>query len=40
MVGTVVQKEVPISREWVGTMIGNVDAEIRPKAVGKREERK
>ena len=30
----VVQKEVPIHQEWVGTMVGNVDAEIRPKVEG------
>jgi membrane fusion protein, multidrug efflux system len=34
MVETVVQKDVPISQEWVGTMAGNVDAEIRPKVEG------
>jgi membrane fusion protein (multidrug efflux system) len=30
----VVQKDVPIHQEWVGTMVGNVDAEIRPKVEG------
>src|SRR5580692_4466161 len=30
-VSTVVQKNVPISQEWVGTMAGNTDADIRPK---------
>ncbi|HUN61926.1 MAG TPA: efflux RND transporter periplasmic adaptor subunit [Candidatus Sulfotelmatobacter sp.] len=30
----VVQKDVPIYQEWVGTMTGNVDAEIRPKVEG------
>jgi membrane fusion protein (multidrug efflux system) len=30
----VVQKEVPIHQEWVGTMLGNVDADIRPKVDG------
>ncbi len=30
----VVQKRVPIHQEWVGTMSGNVDAEIRPKVEG------
>ncbi len=30
----VVQKDVPIRQEWVGTMVGNVDAEIRPKVEG------
>ncbi|MGB7731054.1 MAG: efflux RND transporter periplasmic adaptor subunit [Candidatus Acidiferrum sp.] len=30
----VVQKQVPIHQEWVGTMSGNVDAEIRPKVEG------
>jgi membrane fusion protein (multidrug efflux system) len=33
-IAPVVQKEVPIYREWVGTMAGNVDAEIRPKVEG------
>ena len=33
-VGTVVRKNVPISREWLGIMIGNADAEIRPKVEG------
>jgi len=30
----VVQKDVPIYQEWVGTMVGNVDADIRPKVDG------
>jgi membrane fusion protein, multidrug efflux system len=33
-VASVVQKDVPISQEWVGTMTGNVDADIRPKVDG------
>jgi membrane fusion protein (multidrug efflux system) len=33
-VQTVLQKDVQISREWVGTMAGNVDADIRPKVDG------
>ena len=33
-VGTVVQKDVPITQQWVGTMAGNIDAEIRPKVDG------
>ncbi len=33
-VAPVVQKQVPIHQEWVGTMAGNVDAEIRPKVEG------
>ena len=33
-VASVVQKQVPIRQEWVGTMLGNVDAEIRPKVEG------
>ena len=33
-VATVVAKDVPLSQEWVGTMVGNVDAEIRPKVDG------
>jgi RND family efflux transporter MFP subunit len=33
-IAPVVQKEVPIHQEWVGTMVGNVDAEIRPKVEG------
>ena len=30
----VIQKDVPIPQEWVGTMAGNVDADIRPKVEG------
>ena len=30
----VIQKEVPVTQEWVGTMAGNTDAEIRPKVEG------
>ena len=30
----VIQKDVPIHQEWVGTMLGNVDADIRPKVDG------
>jgi membrane fusion protein, multidrug efflux system len=30
----VIQKDAPIYQEWVGTMVGNVDAEIRPKVGG------
>jgi len=30
----VIQKDVPIHNEWIGTMVGNVDAEIRPKVDG------
>ena len=30
----VMQKDVPIHQEWVGTMAGNVDADIRPKVEG------
>lgn len=33
-VASVVQKNVPISQEWVGTMAGNTDADIRPKVDG------
>jgi membrane fusion protein, multidrug efflux system len=33
-IAPVVQKDVPIHQEWVGTMVGNVDAEIRPKVEG------
>jgi membrane fusion protein, multidrug efflux system len=33
-VTSVVQKQVPIHQDWVGTMLGNVDAEIRPKVEG------
>jgi len=33
-VAPVVQKDVPIHQEWVGTMAGNVDADIRPKVEG------
>ena len=30
----VVQRDVPIQQEWVGTMAGNIDADIRPKVDG------
>jgi RND family efflux transporter MFP subunit len=30
----VVQKDVPINQDWVGTMNGNIDADIRPKVDG------
>jgi membrane fusion protein, multidrug efflux system len=30
----VVQKDVPLTQEWVGTTVGNVDADIRPKVDG------
>jgi len=30
----VVQKDVPVHQEWVGTMVGNIDADIRPKVEG------
>jgi membrane fusion protein, multidrug efflux system len=33
-VAAVIQKDVPIQQEWVGTMVGNVDADIRPKVEG------
>jgi len=33
-IASVIQKEVPIHQEWVGTMVGNVDADIRPKVDG------
>jgi membrane fusion protein (multidrug efflux system) len=33
-VAAVIQKDVPIYGEWVGTMVGNVDADIRPKVEG------
>jgi membrane fusion protein (multidrug efflux system) len=33
-VAPVVQKDVPIHQEWIGTMAGNVDADIRPKVEG------
>ena len=33
-IAPVIQKDVPIHQEWVGTMVGNVDAEIRPKVEG------
>src|SRR5215469_7380724 len=33
-VAPVVQRDVPIYREWVGTMLGNIDADIRPKVEG------
>lgn len=34
LVADVVQKDVPIVREWVGTLNGDVNAEIRPKVEG------
>jgi len=33
-IAPVVQKEVAIRQEWVGTTVGNVDADIRPKVDG------
>jgi membrane fusion protein (multidrug efflux system) len=33
-VTAVIEQDVPIYREWVGTMVGNVDADIRPKVEG------
>ncbi len=33
-VTSVIQKDVPIYQDWVGTMTGNIDAEIRPKVDG------
>lgn len=33
-VASVTQKDVSIRQEWVGTMSGNVDAELRPKVEG------
>ena len=33
-VASVLQKDVPVYQEWVGTMVGNVDADIRPKVDG------
>lgn len=33
-IAPVVQRDVPIRQEWVGTMVGNVDAQIRPKVEG------
>ena len=33
-VAPVIQQDVPIRQEWVGTMTGNVDADIRPKVEG------
>jgi membrane fusion protein (multidrug efflux system) len=33
-VTAVVQRDVPIHQEWVGSMAGNVDADIRPKVEG------
>jgi membrane fusion protein (multidrug efflux system) len=34
VVSNVLQKDVPIYQEWVGTMAGNIDADIRPKVDG------
>jgi membrane fusion protein, multidrug efflux system len=33
-VAAVIQKDVEIQQEWVGSMLGNVDADIRPKVDG------
>jgi len=33
-VTAVIQRDVPIYQEWVGSMAGNVDADIRPKVEG------
>ena len=33
-IAPVIQKDVPIHQEWVGTTVGNVDADIRPKVDG------
>ena len=33
-VATVLQKDVPVYGEWVGSMVGSVDADIRPKVEG------
>jgi membrane fusion protein (multidrug efflux system) len=33
-VATVVQKDVPVRQEWVGTTTGNINADIRPKVEG------
>ena len=33
-VAAVLQKDVPVYQEWVGTMVGNIDADIRPKVDG------
>jgi membrane fusion protein, multidrug efflux system len=33
-IAPVTQKDVPIHQEWVGTMVGNTDADIRPKVEG------
>ena len=34
IVTDVVQRDVPLIQEWVGTMAGNIDADIRPKVDG------
>jgi len=33
-VAAVLRQDVPVYQEWVGTMVGNVDADIRPKVDG------
>jgi len=33
-IAPVLQEDVPIHQEWVGTMVGNSDADIRPKVEG------
>src|SRR5215470_16404250 len=34
LVAPVVQQDVPVVKEWIGTLQGSVDAEIRPKVQG------
>lgn len=33
-VAPVIQKDISLHQEWIGTMAGNTDAEIRPKMEG------
>lgn len=34
VVSQVVQRDVPVTQEWIGTTAGNINAEIRPRAEG------
>lgn len=34
LVSPVVQRDVPVTQEWIGTTAGNINAEIRPRAEG------
>src|SRR5438552_16875902 len=34
-VAPVIQRDVPITKEWIGSLEGDVDAEIRPQVTGQ-----